>query len=243
MKIPKKWLKKNWIPLAFGILIIILWSDKSCDEASYKRDIAGLDKEISEKEADNVKKDGIIQEGKDQALAAQAVVVEKEANIEASRLRILELERREPEIEAEVMALPPSELVENTRKILECAQIELTENGILFSEECTRAALVKLETFSLIKAQLEETKFSLSESQEATQFQKIATWNVYRIAWAQGSQIMNYRTIIEATDQKYIRCEKQRKKSFWKGLKLGLAIGGGITVTFVLILPAIKAIF
>ena len=242
MKIPK-WIKKNWIPLAFGVLIIVLWGDRSCDEAGYKKDIAALDKEISEKVADNLEKDKVIKTAVKRALAAEAVVEEKEANIEASRIRILALERREPEIEAEIVALPPSELVENTREILECAEIELTENGVLFSVDCTRTVLTMAEKFSLTKERLKETQFSLSESLEATQFQKMATWNVYKIAWAQGTQILNYQDIIKSKDLKFERCEKQRKKGFWKGLKLGLAIGAGITVTITLVIPAIKAIF
>ena len=237
------WLKKNWLILALVLLVAVLLFNKSCDEARYERDIAGLNEEIAVKVADNVKKDAIIDKAKNRALKAEAVVVEKEANIEESRIIIADLRRRRSETASEVIALPPSELVKETREILDCAQIQLTTDGVLFSVECTRTVLTVARKFSLMKEELGQTRFSLSESLEATQFQKMATWNVYRIAWAQGTQIMNYRDIVKNQDIKFTKSEQQRKKSFWSGLKLGLAIGAGLTVTITLVIPAIKAIF
>lgn len=237
------WVKKNWLVLALVLLVIILWTSKSCNEARYKRDIAGLDEEIAVKVTDNVEKDVIINEAKNRAIRAEAVVAEREANIRESQIIITDLQRRISETASEVVELPPSELVKEAQKILDCAQIQLTTEGVLFSVECTQAVLTMAREFSLMKEELGQMRFSLSESQEATQFQKIATWNVYRIAWAQGTQIMNYRDIVKKQDIKFTKSEKQRKKSFWSGLKIGLAIGAGLTVTITLIIPAIKAIF
>jgi hypothetical protein len=243
MKIIKKWLKKHWLHLALVVLIITLWGTNTCSEAAYKRDIKLLDDEIAEKVADNVKKDEIIEEAKEQAIKAEGVVAEKEANIEASGRRIRELEKKETKIVDMVAALPPSAIVGQLREVLQCAAVELTDAGVLFSEECARMVLVEMKKFNSMKKRLAETEFSLSESLAATQFQKIATWNVYKIAWAQGTQIMNYQDMVKALDLKFERCEKQRKKGYWNGLKLGLAIGAGITITFTLIIPVIKAIF
>jgi hypothetical protein len=243
MKITKKWLKKHWLHLALVVLIITLWSTKSCSEAAYKSDIKLLDDEIAEKVADNVKKDVIIEEAMRRAITAESVVAEKEANIEASGRRIRELEKKETKIVVVVAALPPSAMVEQVREIIECAAVELTDAGVLFSEECARVVLVEMKKFNSMKKRLAETEFSLSESLEATQFQKMATWNVYKIAWAQRIKILNFQDIVKAKDLKFDLCEKQRKKGYWNGLKLGLAIGAGLTVTFALIIPAIKAIF
>ena len=237
------WVKKNWLILALVLLVVILLLDKSCDETRYRKNIAKLDDEIAGLETENLKLDGEIQEGIREAKAAEKRVAEAEANIERSQLIIADLQRRRAEVIGRVTTLPPSELVKEVQKILNCAQVQLTAEGVLFSVKCTRTVLVVAREFSLMKKELGETRFSLAESQEALQFQKIATWNVYRIAWAQGSQIINYRTIVEAQDKKFVLCEKQRKKSFWSGLKIGLTVGAGITVTFVIILPAIKAIF
>lgn len=232
-------LKNNWIPLALVALIFVLLGDKACDDAAYRRGIKDLDKKIAE----DVKKirelDGEVRAGEKGALAAAAVVLTLEKTIEESRIRDLELAAKEPKIEAEIAALPPSELVFRLREDLECEEIELTEEGVLFPVKCARATLVKLTRFDIVQARLKETQFSLSQSLEATQFQKIATWNVYRVAWAQGTQILRYQNVVKNLNQKYDDCEKQRKKGFWGGLIKGLLIGAGVTVVIV----GVKAVF
>ena len=232
-------LKKNWLPLALVVLILVLLGDKACNDAAYRRGIKDLDSKITE----DVKKirelDSEVQAGHRGAVAAAAVVLSLEKTIEESRLRDLALAAEEPRIIAEIEALPPSGLVFKLREDLECEEIELTETGILFPVECARAALVKLTRFGTVEARLKEAHFSLSQSLEATQFQKVATWNVYRIAWAQGTQILRYQNIIKLQDQKFEDCEKQRKKGFWSGLFKGVLIGAGITVAAV----GVRAIF
>ena len=149
----------------------------------------------------------------------------------------------------EVAELPASKLVAESQEILECAEIELQDDGILFSIECARISLTMIKQFSLIKEELNATSFSLSESTEALQFQKMATWYFLGAAWKLGSQVLNYKVmvkkheeIIERKDEKFTLCQSQKKKSFWSGLKIGLVIGGGITITFVIVIPMIKAL-
>jgi hypothetical protein len=239
MNLYVNWLKKHWIPLAFAALVLVLLGDKACDDAAYRRGIKALDSKIAE----DVKKirglNDTIQAANKAADAAAAVVVVLEKTIEESRLRDLALAEAEPRIVAEIEALPPTELVFRLREDLECEKIELTEAGVLFPVECARAALVKLTRFDIVEARLEETQFSLSQSLDATHLQKIATWNVYRIAWAQGTQILHYQNIVKLQDQKFEDCEKQRKKGFWSGLVKGVLIGAGITVAAV----GIKTVF
>lgn len=241
----QQWFKQNWLFLALGILAFFAFIQgvRSCDDAGYKRDIKALDEEISGLKKDNVKLEAEAKVFIGEAEAYKKVVAEKEANIEESRLRIVELQKRRETVVAEVMELPPSELVEQTREILDCAQVELTEKGVLFSLECTQRVLAMLKDFSLVKEELDETRFSLSESLEATQFQKMVSWKLYGALWKLGGVVLNLKVIVKSTEKKFTRSEQQRKKSFWKGLLLGVAIGGGITVTFVIIIPAVKAIF
>lgn len=248
MKFPTKWLKKNWLRLALGILGVALLflgllSIRSCDEAAYLEDIKTLDEEISELKEKNVKLEDEAVEFVEGAKAYEKVVAEKEANIEASRLIILDLRKKREEVVAEVMELPPSDMVERTREILDCAAVELTEEGILFSVECSRKVLAMIAQFSLIKEEINQTGFSLSEYGEALQFQKMVSWKLYGALWKLGGQVLNLKVIVKSTEKKFTRSEQQRKKSFWRGLKIGFIIGGGITITFVIVLPLIKAIF
>jgi len=236
-------IKKNWLPLVLGLVVVILLISKSCNEAGYRKDIKKIDEEISELENRNEALEDQMYEAVENAKAAEKIVAEKEAEIEKSRLRILDLQKRRTEVVEVIAELPPSRLVKEARVILDCAEIQLREDGILFSIECSRAVLTMISQFSLIQDELTETQFSLSESLETTYFQKRATWYFLGAAWSLGSQVLNYKVIIKKLNMKFDLCEKQRKKGFWNGLKTGLAVGAGLTVTITLIIPAIKAIF
>jgi len=230
-----EWLKKNWLKIiiAIAIFIGIIYLDRACRDASYKKDIKESNEKIKVLETDNLKKDVIIEDAVKMAEAAEARVEENLAVIAERDITIKDLrEKREERVEV-IMELPPSRLVEEAREILECAEIQLISKGVLFSVECARNAIAMISQFSLIKQELDETTFSLSEALEAVHFQKIATWNVYRIAWAQGSQIMNYKSIIEEKDFQFDLCEKQKSKNFWRGLKTGIIIGVvvGVVIT------------
>jgi len=133
-----------------------------------------------------------------------------------------------------------SQLVEDTRAILECAEIELTEDGVLFSVACAQSNLVKLKRFSLVENKYDEAIFALSKSEEALHFQERVAWNLYGVAWKLGDQILNLKVIGKRKDKKFELSEKQRRKSWWNGLKIGLVIGGGLTITFVIIMPLIR---
>jgi len=248
MKFPTKWLKKNWLLLVVGAVIIgffffVLSMVRSCDDAGFYEDIAVLDEEISGLEKKNVKLEDEAKVYIADAEAYKKVVAEKEANIEKSRLRSLELQKRRETVVAEVADLPPSRLVEEFQEILDCAQVTLKSDGILFSVECSRKVLAMLKDFSLIKEELDETRFSLSESLEATQFQKMVSWKLYGALWNLGNMVLNLKVIVKRQDTKFNLSEQHRKKSFWKGLLIGVAIGGGVTVTFVIVIPLIKSIF
>ena len=235
-----KWIKENWMILAFVILIATLFGDRACKNANYKAGIDALDEEISSLAADNSKLEDVAFEAVRGAQVAEKIVAEKEVIIAESQLEIKALRAKREGVVEIIMALPASTLVERTREILECAEVELTEHGVLFSVECSRLSLVMIEEFSLIKEELDETRFSLSESLGALQLQKMATWKVYKIAWAQGSQILNYQTMIKKQDIKFAMSEQRGKKSWFNGLFLGLAIGAGITVTIAIVIPLIR---
>jgi len=230
-----KWLKKNWLKIIIAIAIFIgaIYLNRACSDAKYNKKIKDSNKKIEDLEADNSKKDVVIEDAMRMAKAAEAKVEDYLATIAERDITIKDLrEKRKEKVEV-IMELPPSDLVEEARDILECAEIQLTSEGILFSVKCARNAIAMISQFSLIKQELKEVNFSLSEALEAVHFQKIATWNVYRIAWAQGSQIMNYRSIIKEKDFQFNLCEKKKKQNFWRGLKTGIIIGVvvGVVVT------------
>jgi len=243
-----KWLKKNWLRLIVGAVIVgfffsVLSSIRSCDDAAYKKDIAALDDEIADLKGKNVVLEEEAITYVTDAEANQIRVEELKAVVADSKLKIEELERQELEIEVEVMELPALRIVEETKENLGCSEILLNEEGVLFSVECARLGLLKLKRFSLVEKKYDEAIFALSQSEEALHFSERRSWNLYGALWKLGDVVLNLRVIVKKQDIKFMKSEKQRKKGFLKGVLIGVAIGGGITVTFVIIIPAIKAIF
>jgi len=226
-----------------GFFFFVLSVFRSCNDAAYKEDIKALDEEITDLKGKNVVLEKEAIKYVEDAEANQKVVKELKAVVAESKIKIEELKKAEAKVYESVMALPASELVENTRKILECAEVELTDNGILLLEVCARLNLVKLEGFSLVKQQLDETAFALSKSEEALHFSERRSWHLYGALWKLGDVVLNLKVVVKREEQKYERSEKQRKKSYFKGILLGLTIGAGLTITIVLIIPLIRWIF
>ncbi|MCK4817506.1 hypothetical protein KA005_17180, partial [bacterium] len=213
------------------------------DDQAAKEKITTLNEEISGLKKKNVKLEEEAVDYVKDAEIWKKRVAEKEANIETSRLIILDLRKKREEVVAEVMTLPPSRLVEELQEVLDCAQVELKDNGILFSVECSRTALAMIAQFSLIKEEINQTGFSLCEYGEALHFQEMVSWNLFGALWKLGGIVLNLRVIVKKQDIKFETSEKRRKKNFLRGVLIGVAIGGGITITFVIVVPLIKAIF
>ena len=240
-----KWLGENWFKILIVLVFIIgiVLIDRACHDSAAQKKIDANNKEISDLKGKNEKLEDVAFESTEAAKKWEKKAKEKEDLIIARDLEIKELKEEQKKVAAAVMELPPSELVAETQEILDCAEIELTNNGILFSEFCARRALIDLREFSLVKMQIGLVEQSLIDCQDGWTFQKLATWNIYRTAWAMGSQILNYKTIVKKQDENFSLLKKKGKKSFWTGLKIGFVIGAGVTITFVIIVPAIKAIF
>ncbi|MCK4760505.1 MAG: hypothetical protein KAT69_10680 [Candidatus Aminicenantes bacterium] len=224
-----KWLGKNWLKLIIVISIIIglVLLDRACQDDEDQEKIDANNEKISDLKKKNEDLEDEMYEAVKNAKAAEKIVAEKEAELAESALKIKELQKKRTEIVRVVAELPPLRLVEDLREILECAEIELKDDGILFSIECSRIVLTMISEFSLIKEELKETQFSLSASLEATQFQKMATWYFLGAAWSLGSQVLNYKVIIKKQDENFSLLKKQKKKSWldgaWKGFLAGVA--------------------
>lgn len=230
-----KWIRKNWIIILGAVLAVILiyllisGIVKSLSE-SYKKDIKASDERIAELNKEIREKDTVIAEAIEAAREWETKVAEKEAIITRRDLRIRGLERKEEEIEKVVAELPPSEIVSRTVEILECAEIKLQDQGIIFSLVCAKKNLTILEGFTLVKEQRDLFRSSLTDSLEALQFQKMATFNVWRVSWAQRSQILNWQDKYKEKDSQFDLCQKSRKARWFNGLWKGVVIGVALTI-------------
>jgi len=223
-------IKWKWIFLAGVILITLILLENYCRDAGYEKKIRDLDEEISDLKGKNSKLEGEVVDYINDALAERKEVEKLKTEVEASKARIEELEIEEAEVEEIVMALPPSQLVEETREILGCQDILLNEEGVLFSVECAREGLLKLKRFSLVEGKYDEAIFALSRSEKALIRQERVSWNLFGALWKMGDQISNYKVMAKKQDVKFNLSEKQNKKSFWSGLFKGFIIGVGVGV-------------
>ena len=231
-----KFIKKNWILLALVLLVIVLLADRACNRPDDDKEaLKESGERVTELEKDNLKKEEKINKAIDDARAYEEKVAIVEADLAESEVLVKYLREKRVTVVKEVMTLPPSIVVEQTRQILDCAQVELTEEGVLFSEECAKENLVIIKQFSLIKEELDETRFALSKSKKATQLQKMHTYTVYKIASGLVSQKINYKGIIKEKDFQLASCRKKKKSSFLEGLWKGFVIGVAVTATAKLI--------
>lgn len=235
-----KWLAKNWFKILIALVFIIglILLDRACHDSAAQKKIDANNKEISDLKGKNEKLEIIALESTEKAKEWQKRAKEKEELIIVRDLEIKELKEEQKKVTAVVMELPASELVAGAREILDCAEIELQDNGILFSEFCARKALIDLREFSLVKRQVGLIEQSMIDCQDGWTFQKLATWNIYRTAWAQGMQILNYKTIVKNQDENFSLLKKQKKGAWlngaWKGFLAGLIVAAVIKLLRIL---------
>lgn len=227
-----KWLGKNWLKLIIIIFIIIslIVLDRACQNDENQEKIDEKDKKITELEKKNTGLENDVFSATKTAVKWEKKAKEKEDLLLARQSEIDQLKADLKKVPAIIAELPPPRLVEDMRKILDCAEIELKDNGILFSKKAARIALTELTKFSLVKREVGLIEESQFDCQDALTFQKLATWNVYRIAWSQGSQILNYKTITKEKDQQFSLLKKQKKRSWLDGLWKGFLAGFGAAI-------------
>ncbi|MCK5127945.1 MAG: hypothetical protein KAR42_16930 [candidate division Zixibacteria bacterium] len=229
-----KWLERNWFKILVSIIFIIgiVIVYQSCQDSADQEKMDANDKEISDLKKENKDLEGDVSEATQKAIKWEERAKKKEDLINARDLEINKLKEDLKKVPEIIEALPPSGVVSKMREILNCAQIELKDNGILFSEDCARIALNDLTSFSLVKKEIVLIEKSQVDCQDGWTFQKLATWNVYRIAWAQGSQIMRYKTIVKKQDENFSLLKKQKKRAWLNGLWKGFV--GGVIVAAVI---------
>ena len=237
------WIKKNWSFLLVLILIyaLITMGARSCIEKNENDEVLNESRErIMELEEANIAYETSAITSAANARVYDARAKEFEAEVKKSEIIIGRLKKERQRIEQAVAKLPPSKLVKEARLILDCAQIELVPDGALFSIDCTRSMLTKLKKFSLVREELAETEFALSQSKESAKFHEMKSWELYGLASSLGSQVINFRKIVIEKDANYASLEKRKKKSYYTGLWKGVVIALITVVSIKLTFEAIR---
>jgi|GEM_PF-3765432 len=218
-----KFLRDNWLLIILLFFIGIFVFDRLSKDSDFRKDIRESDKRIQELDKDNAKKDKVILETAKMAVKAEAKVAEKEEIIE-------ELMQEEEKVEEEVQVLPSIEVVLLTAEILGCPDgVWIQNEEVVFTLECAKKNLMMLKRLPFVEDQRDEALGAL-------QFQKMATFNVWRLSWAQSWQISNWKEKYKEKDEQFSLATKERKKSWFDGLWKGFVAGVIITVTLKVLL-------
>lgn len=140
------------------------------------------------------------------------------------------------DIESQVAAMPPNELVTNIQNVIEDSGVTQTESGFVFSlvaAQKTASKLLQWREFSLVTIPKLEEKIRIQENQIANLTFQISTWEgkekIWKkenTLWLQEKNVMN--SLILDYEKKL---SSHKKKSKWSSALLFLAgIGGGMLI-------------
>lgn len=234
------WIKRHWILLVVGLVIVFLaygGIDGLISKIGYKKQIRASDKEIASLKKDMKKSDSRADAAIDRAHKAEEEARIERAEKEKHKARAARIEGEKRELRDKIATLPPTQIVVHTIKILRVGPEEITlrPQGVLFTLVAARKNLEFLKTFTLVKKQYSEIQLSLAKSEASEAKLLLANAEKDKAIAEKDSQITKWPEVEKEWDRKFTRSEKRGKRSWWKGFKKGVAIGGiggGIIVFF-----------
>jgi len=228
------WIKRNWGKVIVGFIIAFLLYggiDGLVSEIGNRKQIRASDKKIA-----SLKRDIKASDTKADAAIDRARVAEEQARIERAekerhKARAARIEEEKKELRDKIAALPPTQIVVHTIKILHVGPEEITlrSQGVLFTLVAARKNLEFLKTFTLVKKQYSEIQISLAKS-EASEGELLKANAEKDIAIAEkDGQLKDWVGAEVEWNNKFNNSENRRKKAQAKGRKEG-SVAGGIIV-------------
>ena len=220
--------KKYWLKTLISIIVVILTSTLSSwvTKSIYKKQIKALDANISE--AWEKIGDSKIREEKWKVSSAKNwdLAMEKEVKLRKKdkEMRVKIAEKRA--LKKKIKEMPASIVVVQTIAILECNEIKEQEQGIVFSLSCAKKNLTTLvDSFSL-KAAVENWTEKFNTSQGEVSDLKNVIIDKDGVIKEVRSQVVREAKIIEDWTKKFNLSENRGKSNWWRGVKIGAAVGG-----------------
>ena len=124
--------------------------------------------------------------------------------------------------------MPASIVVVQTIAILNCNEIAEQQQGIVFSLSCAKTNLgILVDSFSL-KYQVADWTEKFNTSQGVVVDLKNVIIDKDGVIKEVRSQVIGEAKIIEGWTKKFNLSEKRGKSNWWRGVKIGAAVGGVI---------------
>jgi hypothetical protein len=163
-------------------------------------------------------------------LEAKFQGLEKEKSELIAKLK--DSEKRLAEIQSQVEAMTPDEMVQTTRRILKDVGVEKVDVGARFSLSAFKkntSILLQWEEFSLIKIPALEQKSDVQEKELLNLENQVFLWKESDRIWQQKNTLwLGEKTTLNALLNNYQKqISSQKRQKLWT-LLLGLAAGFGI---------------
>jgi len=226
-----KWLKKNALNIAVLTVcaVLIFMSIESCvSELNYKKQIRKLNQSISEKEKNIKASENKVDDLWKKVRASDDRIAERDEAIKKKDEEIASIRKERDSWKGKVEEMTPSEIVVETRKVLNCANIFERPDGVLFSLECAKVNLRALNTgeFSLAMEDVKKLEEKIALMDASMLDLRVQITDFKGIIAEQKTQIADERGISADWKEKFTLSEGQRKKARMKGRKEGTIIGG-----------------
>jgi len=225
----KEWIKKNRIPIIGVVAVlafVIMGTDAIVGVLGYRSQIRKLDKSIMEKENDIRKSRGNVDGLRRTIATRDDAIAKRDKKLREKDAEIGAIREERDSWKDKVEEMAPSEVVVETRRVLNCANIFERPDGVLFTLDCARINLRALRTgeFSLAMPDIKklEEKVTLQDANMLDLNKKIV--GLEGIIVEKDSQIVGERGISKDWEEKFDLSEKRGKKARAKGRKEGAVV-------------------
>lgn len=226
-----KWIKKNALTIAIcAVMAFLLFGViESCiGELNYKKQIRKLNQFISEKEKDIKASEDRVDDLWTKVRESEDRVAERDKALRIKDEEIGVIREERDSWKGKVEEMTPSEVVVETRKVLNCANIFERLDGVLFSLECAKVNLRALNTgeFSLAMEDIKKLEEKIVLLDISMLDLRIEIVDLKTIIIEKDSIIADERGISDDWKDKFDLSEKRGKKARRKGRKEGSIVGG-----------------
>ena len=226
-----KFIKRHWILIVVGLVILFLavgGIDGLIAKHNYKKKIKTLDTDISGLKQGIKDSKGREETWKKSSQDNWTLAMEKEAKLRKKDKEMIVKIHEKRELKKKIKAMPITQVIVRTIEIINCPEVVQQTQGIVFTLDCAKSNLTILEdSFSLKKDVADWTeKFNTSQG-EVVDLKNVIVGKDGEIKEI-TDQSVKKDGIAAKWEGKFNLSEKRGKRSYWKGLKTGAAVGGVI---------------
>jgi len=224
-----EWIKKNWKLLTgmfIALVMVIVGINSIVGVLDYKSQIRKLDKSIMEKESDIRKSAGNVKVLRRTIAARDDAIAERDNKLREKDMEIGAIRKERDSWKGKVKEMTPSEIVIETRGILNCANIFERPDGVMFTLACARINLRALKTgeFSLAIPDIQKLEEKVALQDANMLDLKMDIVDLEGIIVEKDSIIAGERDISGDWKSKFDLSEGRRKKARAKGRKEGAVV-------------------